>query len=288
MIAAPPGTGKSTVLKHILPREKTLYLLRTDLVVFDFSRLNQMKVDVLVIEDINDISWRSGDLSKVFNCICNAHEQALKNKHGQPIRIIITSNNNEIDIATANRYDHNFKALVPRMVSRFSSRFHTLKLEPTYTDLRAKQSSSRIHFVRSIESQKQSLSDGYLNVKKFYDTLLVFSASQAYSEQGKYRREFNLNASQRSHVTVDFSALSLRSINNFNFIKNEFFRLIDLMEDKLKTLTCVHSDPEALYCKLQSIIEETFVNSTAEAQRYLSRLNNNACIESPLLSQSLS
>ena len=113
-----------------------------------------------------------------------------------------------------------------------------------------------------------------------------FSASQAYSEQGKYRREFNLNASQRSHVTVDFSDLSLRSINNFNFIQNEFFRLIDLMEDKLKTLTCVYADPKALYCKLQSIIEETFENNTAEAQRYLSRLNNNACIELPLLSQS--
>ena len=89
VIVSPPGTGKSTVLKYMLASMNALYLLRTDLLAFDFSQLNQSEIDVLVIEDINDISWRGAGQRDVFNRICNGDEQSLKNKHGKPIKLLL-------------------------------------------------------------------------------------------------------------------------------------------------------------------------------------------------------
>ncbi|RAP32126.1 hypothetical protein DID75_05310 [Candidatus Marinamargulisbacteria bacterium SCGC AG-410-N11] len=261
------GTGKTTIIKATLDHLNKSHLWISNdninqILPFPITLqaiANRHDIDYLVIEDVNSFRL-SSNMNRLIKELLNT--ESLKNRMGNQINIIMTSNLNG-DIVNLFKFSERFLNL--RMQSRLKFFFKHISVQSTI-DMR-KNRSCRV----SVQSNPV-ITNGHsfsIDLSSFFRTLSKNANQSLFQLNTSLRQDLILNARQADHIIINWNCDL-----DFGFLENEFFRLVDLTEDHNKLLTIIHPNPKNLKELIISLINKPFSVSDIDKQKYLSRLRN--------------
>jgi predicted ATPase len=264
-IIGQPGTGKTTVIKEALKDKQVQWVNNHTIKSFLLQDLQKSDEEFLVIEDINNIRFNNLYI-KLLAQICNSDE--IKNKTGNPIKIILTSNGNN-DLIENLKKDPFLKDLGPRMNSRFNERFNVVSVDST-DDMR-QQSPAYGAFLTKVPADLQKNDVFILNLNDFFNTLTQLSKANKFHDMCEYRASIVRQASRKGQIVIICDA----HVSNYRFLTGEFFEFLDLMEDENKQLLIINKSVSAPDFKeeLKELILQDFLEPLPNKVKYVSRIN---------------
>ena len=180
-VTGAPGIGKTTVIKEAL--SGTSYLTVSPSSPPTLAGIRESDATVILFDDINGLRFNL-EYSQLVSYLLNS-DACIKNRNGQPIKFIITSNEKVDHFFKADRTNPDFQNTDMRRESRFKRAFAIFDSKSN-KDFRSSQADARFSVGSDGVVQVGVVT---LDISKYCRKCKDFATAEQFKEQSEYKKE---------------------------------------------------------------------------------------------------